>query len=312
MNINDFKNCKTPIVLCSCDGRVLEKNPSARKNLIDGTARKRVIANGAFANYGKYRGFCCEREEGLWAFFPAFAQFDFDGCVFHFAEDAVGISCEKILSYEKALSSYLSDRSDNAKLFRVRKLLFEQYSIVFRKEQVPRRLYSANVFAESFSKACAVFYPRFGAEVRVTAPIERRAVLVNARNLTVMLTGVCTLLLSLIRRQRLNVNLGFSGDYFTAQIKGATDRIPFTCENERGVSRLLERLPDYSIELLSADVMMECCGYFIEYDIFPDGKFDVRIYFKTETDIGALLDKGTEYDLVPDIGRIISIGYFGK
>ena len=312
MKMSDFKNCKTPVILCSHDGRVLEKNPSAKKNLIDKTASKRVIANGAFVSYGKYRGFCCEREEGMWAVFPAFAQFDFDGCVFHFAEDAVGISCEKILSYESALSSYMDDKSDTAKLWRVRSLLLEQFSIVFKNERVPLRLYSANVFADCFSKACAAFYPHFGAQVQVVTPLEKRDLLINVRNVTVMLTAVCTLLLSISRYQHVSAEFSFSGDYLTVRLKGQSDKIPFTCENERGVLRLIDFFPDCAVSLLSTDVMMECCGYFLEYDILSDGTLDVRLYFKAEKDISDLLDKGTECDLVPEIGKIISIGYFGE
>lgn len=310
MQIGDFKYSKTPIIHCTVEGRVLNKNPSAQKNLREGVERKKVVINGRYATYGAYRGFCCEEEDGIWAIFPGYAQFDFEGRVFCFAEDAISISCKRMLELESAFSSLAESGGDTAKLWRTRKIIYDQYSIVFEKYDMPLHLYAIGHFIENFSRACGQFYPHFGAEVRVYAPHENRSVLINVRNVTIILTQICTTLLSKIRYQRLNIVFNYSTEYLCAQIKGVTEVIPFVCENERDIMRLAEFMREYTIGLVSLDVAMETCGYFAEYDINDDGIFSVRIYFKTETDIRYLRDKDSEYDLTNDIGKVIEMQYY--
>ncbi len=307
MKITDFKYCKTPVVHCTADGRVTEKNPSAKKNLTDAASCKRLRVFGSRAFYGKYKGFCCEKDGEIWAIFPGFAQFDFEGEVFHFAENAIAVSCERMLALESEISSLAVSKGDTAKLWRVRKMIYDQYAIVFQKEDVPMRLYAIDRFIDSFSRACTVFYPRFGARVRVRAPYEHITELVNVRNATIILTQICTAVLSLVRYQDLVITFSYANGYLCAQINGVTDQIPFVCENERDILRLIEYIPEYAIGLVSLDAAMETCDYLCEYDISDDGHFSIRMYFKAETEIQYLRDKGTEYDFTSDICTLMEM-----
>ncbi|MCI8589207.1 MAG: hypothetical protein HFE77_00605 [Clostridiales bacterium] len=306
MQIKDFEYCATAVLECSTEGKILNKNPAAKKLLAD-------IRKGAVLSFQEGIGSVDDKKymtilhDGrAWLLFFDFLQFDFEGEVFPHAEEYMLLAGEEFLLLEAELSHLQSNIADNVRLARIRRMFFERFAFVFQNERNPARLYRIGTFFEYYKAASKKTYDKVGCRVRYDIRCDDSLLVINARNAAVLLTQLITFFVFHSTDGRTKVEADLVGDYLRVNFEARLQNVAVVCSANRELAALGTYYPENAIDLLAVDLIAKACHYTLEYDISEEQKISLQLYLKTENDVYALLDKAQNRNITKDMEKLIA------
>ena len=310
MKIDDFKFCAAPVIECSTTGKIVNKNPAAMK-LLPRMRKGSVVSTAqGLGRFGDQAYIAVRHEDRTWLIFADFLQLDFETEVFPHAEEYIALAGEEFLLLISELSGLEANPKDNLRLARVRRMLYERFSFIFRNEKNPARLYRIGTFFEYYVSAAKKTYEAAGGRVRFVVRCSDSPLMINARNAAVILTQLSSFLLFHSEDGRLKITAELAGEHLCLGFEAIFAAQGLDCTAERTLAGLSAAFPESAIDLLAIDMTAEACHYLIEYDI-EHQKISLRVYLKTEREITALLDAATDRSIEKDLVRLIAASTAG-
>lgn len=288
MNISNFSNSNTPVIECTADGKVLGMNPAARTTLRGVRKGSRLSICGKLCTFPFGRCLSAERDGRIFLMFCDFLRFDIDGPVYPTAADALKMDAQALLDVISTFSNAAEALPSPAALHRLRALLYDKLSYIFRSECSPENLYVCKQFFESYRTAAAKCFAGIGGRLSFhTDTLSTRYI--NVRNATVLLTGICSMLLCHTPNGAITVHAADAGEYLHLEIS-ASPRIP-TPSHESGnlLTELLPLFPENAADLYSAQLCLDTCDGRSEY-VITDGRLSISLYLQCTKDVYTLLD----------------------
>lgn len=295
MDINSFSNSSTPIIECTAEGKVRGMNPAAKATLRGVRKGSHLSINGRLCTFPFGRCLAAERDGRIFLLFCDFLRLDIGGSVYPTAAEALKMDAQALLDVISVFSQAAEAAPSHAALHRARALLYDRFSYIFRSESTPEKCYLCGKFLESYRTAAAKGFAGIGGRLSFHAD-ALSARYINVRNATVLLTGICSLLLCHTPAGTVSVHAADAGEYLRVQIS-ASPGIPMPVHGHGSqLTELLPLFPDGAADLYSAQLCLDACDGRAEYAI-NDGRLSISLYLQCTKELYALLDPIAEKNI---------------
>lgn len=303
MDISNFSNSNTPVIECTLTGRVLGMNPAARAGLRGVRIGCRLTVRGKLCSLPFGTCLAAEREGRIYLMFCDFLRFDTDGAVYPTVAEALRMDAQALLDVISTFSDSKHRPQATPSLHRVRQLLYDRFAFVMRGNGSADGYSTCSSFFENYRTAAQKGFARVGGRLSFQAHALTDDY-INVRNATVLITSICTLILSHTAGGTVSVHAAGAGEHLCLDIS-ATPVLPMPVYACGGLlTELLHIFPAGAADLYSAQLCLDACDGRAEYAI-EHGRLSIRLFLQCTKDLYTLLDPIAVKSIIPKIEKYI-------